>query len=78
MYRQQVGDYSAQNESFWQEFLVLGSRQTNAATDGKDTKNKSALVKRKIAVWSGGWCLYREDLKYCPRRTHFKIWADRN
>lgn len=77
-YRQQVGDCSAQSESFWQEFLVLGSWQTTAATDGKDTKTKRVLMKRKIAVWSGRWFLYRQDWKYCPRRTHFKIWADRN
>lgn len=51
-YKQPVGDYSTQNMDFRQEFLVLGSKLPNAATNdqNKDTRNKGVLMKFKIAM----------------------------
>lgn len=50
IYKQQVGDYSTQDEDFLQEFLVLGSKQPNAATNYQDTRNKGMLTKMVIAT----------------------------
>lgn len=62
MCKQQAGDYSTQNVDFRQEFLVLGSKLPNAATNDQDTRNKGVLMKFKMAMCKVGGDVFIQEV----------------